>query len=179
MSSAGTATPARRGRKRPPARVLLLSESAGLAAVLGGLLHAEERLTRAGSLREAAEGGGLAGADAVVLDTQADGRLTDLEHLRQLYGGPLVVLVERGAAGGHLPPDDARTVLVRPFAAEDLGAVLGLPPPARLAAAGPLPPTADRPSGRELVRIDAASARQLALRPGHWPAVRPLDHSRW
>jgi hypothetical protein len=108
--------------------VLLLSESAGLAAVLGGLLHTEERLTRAGSLREAAEGGGLAGADAVVLDTQADGRLTDLEHLRQLYGGPLVVLVERAAAGGHLPPDDARTVLVRPFAAEDLGAVLGLPP---------------------------------------------------
>jgi hypothetical protein len=114
VSSAGTATPARRGRKRPPARVLLLSESAGLAAVLGGLLHAEERLTRAGSLREAAEGGGLAAADAVVLDTQADGLLTDLQHLRRLYEGPLVVLVEQGVDGSDLPPDEARTVLVRP-----------------------------------------------------------------
>jgi hypothetical protein len=114
VSSAGTATPARRGRKRPPARVLLLSESAGLAAVLGGLLHAEERLTRAGSLREAAEGGGLAAADAVVLDTQADGLLTDRQHLRRLYEGPLVVLVEQGVDGSDLPPDEARTVLVRP-----------------------------------------------------------------
>lgn len=38
---------------RPPARVLLLSDSAGLAAVLGGLLRGEERLVRAASLREA------------------------------------------------------------------------------------------------------------------------------
>jgi hypothetical protein len=113
---------------RPPARVLLLSDSAGLAAVLGGLLRGEERLVRAASLREAAEGGGLAGTDAVVLDSHPDGRLAALEQLRQVYGGPLVLLVERGLRGGDLPPDDARTVLVRPFAAEDLGAVLGLPP---------------------------------------------------
>jgi hypothetical protein len=113
---------------RPPARVLLLSDSAGLAAVLGGLLRGEERLVRAGSLREAAEGGGLTGADAVVLDSHADGRLATLEQLRQVYDGPLVVLVERGLRGSDLPPDDARTVLVRPFAADDLGAVLGLPP---------------------------------------------------
>jgi hypothetical protein len=113
---------------RPPARVLLLSDSAGLAAVLGGLLRGEERLVRAGSLREAAEGGGLAGTDAVVLDSHPDGRLAALDQLRQVYDGPLVVLVERGLRGSDLPPDDARTVLVRPFAAEDLGAVLGLPP---------------------------------------------------
>jgi hypothetical protein len=136
---------------RPPARVLLLSDSAGLAAVLGGLLRGEERLVRAGSLREAAEGGGLAGADAVVLDSHADGRLTALEQLRQAYDGPLVVLVERGLRGSDLPPDDNRTVLVRPFAAEDLGAVLGLPPadagtPAA-AAAAPLELAAAAPGG--------------------------------
>jgi hypothetical protein len=140
VSSTGTATPARPGETRPPERVLLLSESAGLAAVLGGLLDGDDRLTRVGSLREAADGGRLAGADAVVLDTPADGRATALEHLRRQYRGPLVVLVERGAEGRKLPPDQARTLLVRPFAADDLGAALGLPAAVRQRHELPRPP---------------------------------------
>jgi hypothetical protein len=140
VSSTGTATPARPGEARPPERVLLLSESAGLAAILGGLLDGDDRLTRVGSLREAADGGRLAGADAVVLDTPADGRATALEHLRRQYRGPLVVLVERGAEGRKLPPDQARTLLLRPFAADDLGAALGLPATARQRHELPQPP---------------------------------------
>jgi hypothetical protein len=203
VSSTGTATPARPGEARPPERVLLLSESAGLAAILGGLLDGHDRLTRVGSLREAADGGRLAGADAVVLDTPADGRATALEHLRRQYRGPLVVLVERGAEGGKLPPDQARTLLLRPFAADDLGAALGLPatvrqrheppqppgtareatpavaPPVPAAgSAAPPPGGATAPPGT-VVTFDLVAARQALQRQGGWPAVAVPGGSPW
>lgn len=184
MSSTGTATPARPGETRPPERVLLLSESAGLAVVLGGLLDGDDRLTRVGSLREAADGGRLSGADAVVVDTPADGRATALEHLRRQYQGPLVVLVERGAEGRKLPPDQARMLLVRPFAADDLGAALGLPaaarqrhelqrPPgaaveARPAAAPPVPAAG---AGAQVTPPDGPGRAASSPPPGGGPAA--------
>jgi hypothetical protein len=129
MSSAGTVTPApRRGDTRPPGPVLLLSESAGLAAVLGRLLEREDQLTRLGSLRELAARETFAGVEAVVVDAPRVGRSAALEHLRERYAGPLVVLVESGAGPVSLLPNEELTILHRPFSADDLGAALGFPP---------------------------------------------------
>jgi hypothetical protein len=186
--------------------VLLLSESVGLAAILGRLLHGEDRLAQAGSLREAAEQGGLAAADAVVLDAPPDARLGAVEQLRRDYQGPLVVLVEPGAHAGDLPQDEAATLLARPFAAEDLGAVLGLPPLGQQADRGrPRPPLASgaaarpaappagsdvgeprpadgQPGGPDVAAaLDLVAAARLAAarRPGGWPATDPAGRSAW
>jgi hypothetical protein len=170
--------------------VLLLSESAGLAAILGRLLPGKDRLAQAGSLRETVEGGGLAGADAVVLDAPPDGRLGAVEQLRRDYQGPLVVLVEPGAVAGDLLPDEAATLLARPFGAEDLGAALGLPPLAPYGDGWPVakrdqgePPPAggglgDRDMAAALDRI-AAARLAAARRPGAWAVADPPDRSTW
>jgi hypothetical protein len=113
----------------PPRRLLLLSESAGLAAVLTRLLDRRDRLTRTGWSREATEKGGLGEADLVVLDVPRAGRAAAFQQLRRRYQGPVVVLVERGDDGRALPADRARTLLARPFSADDLRAALGLPEP--------------------------------------------------
>ena len=134
-------TPAsRQGATRPPGRVLLLSESTGLAAVLSRLLGGDEQLIQRDSIRAATEGGGIADHDAVVVDVPRRGRGAALEHLRRHYRGPLVVLVEWGADASNLPPDEARTLLARPFSAHQLRAALGLPPLKR--PAGSVPPAA-------------------------------------
>jgi hypothetical protein len=143
MSPAGTVTPAaRRGETRPPRRVLLLSESEGMAAVLGRLLERDDRLTWLSSLREMAEWDEPAGVDAVVVDLSRRGRHATLEHLRRRYRGPLVVIVERGADTSDLPPDEARKLLVRPFVADDLRAALGLLPLEQRRRIGFRPPAA-------------------------------------
>jgi hypothetical protein len=113
----------------PPRRLLLLSESAGLAAVLTRLLDRRDRLTRTGWSREATEKAGLGEADLVVLDVPRAGRAAAFQQLRRRYQGPVVVLVERGDDGRALPADRARTLLARPFSADDLRAALGLPEP--------------------------------------------------
>jgi hypothetical protein len=147
VSSAGTVT---RGDRRPahagvPRRLLLLSESAGLAAVLTCLLEPRDRLTRSAWSDEAAERARLADADLVVLDVPRDARAAVLAQLRGRYHGPVVVLVERGDKGAGLPPDRARTLLARPFSTDNLRAALSLPAPeARPPEA--TPPEA-RPSG--------------------------------
>jgi hypothetical protein len=168
----------------------LLSESVGLAAILGRLLPGKDRLAQAGSPREAAERGGLAGADAVVLDAPPDGRLGAVEQLRRDYQGPLVVLVEPGAVAGDLLQDEAATLLARPFAAEDLGTALGLPPLPPLGDTWPLakpdqgePPPAggglgDRDMAAALDRV-AAARLAAAQRPGGWAAADPPDRSAW
>jgi hypothetical protein len=125
VGTAGTATRvasiAELGR---PRRVLLLSESAGLAAVLTRLLDRAGQLSRISSLPDLAGGDALEGADAVVLDVPLADRADILEQLRHRFNGPLVVLVTAGDHGGELPPDDARTLLTRPFSADDLRAAL-------------------------------------------------------
>jgi hypothetical protein len=149
VGSAGTMTPApRQGATPPPARVLLLSESAGLAAVLSRLLGGDEQLTQRDSIRAATESGGFADHDAVVVDVPRRGGGTALEHLRRHYRGPLVVLVEWGADASNLPPDEARTLLARPFSAHQLRAALGLPPLKRRAGSLPSAAAAAAPAAQ-------------------------------
>jgi hypothetical protein len=114
-------------------RVLLLAESAGLAAVLHHLLDPADRLSRIGSLRELTETRALESADVVVLDVPAGDRAGAVGQIRRRYLGPLVVLIARGEDTGWLHVDDAATLLVRPFSAEELAAALaasGRPVPA-------------------------------------------------
>jgi hypothetical protein len=131
VSSAGTMP---RGDSGPgeahlSRRVLLLSESAGLAAVLTRLLDRRDQLTRSGWSREVAEQGGFGNADLVVLDVPRAGRAAAFQQLRRRYRGPVVVFVERGDKGRGLPADEARTLLARPFSTHELKAALGLPEP--------------------------------------------------
>jgi hypothetical protein len=131
VSTAGTvprgdSTP---GEAHPPRRVVLLSESAGLATVLGRLLDRRDQLTRIGWPREVAEQGELDHADLVVLDVPDADRIAAVDQLRRRYRGPVVVFVERGDDGRRLPPDPACTLLARPFSADELRAALGLSEP--------------------------------------------------
>ena len=162
MSSAGTVTRGdpRPGEARPPRRLLLLSESAGLAAVLTRLLDRRDRLTRTGWSREATDQGGLGEADLVVLDVPRTGRAAAFQQLRRHYQGPVVVLVERGDDGHALPADQARTLLARPFSADDLRAALGLPAP-------PTGGVRGTPGGSP----DGTGRRPTAIRPTQPAAV--------
>ena len=108
-------------------RVLLVAESAGLAAVLHHLLDPADRLSRIGSLRELAESRALEAADVVVLDVPPEDRVAAVDQVRRRYLGPLVVLVDRADGPGGLRPDDACRLLPRPFSAEELGAALAGP----------------------------------------------------
>jgi hypothetical protein len=125
-------------------RVLLLAESAGLAAVLNHLLDPADRLSRIGSLRELAETRALENTDVVVLDVPAEDRAAAVGQIRRRYLGPLVVLATRGENIGGLRLDDAATLLARPFSADDLGAALAAPGGSRplgLWTTEPAPPT--------------------------------------
>jgi hypothetical protein len=108
-------------------RVVLLAESAGLAAVLGHLLDPTDRLIRIGSLRELAGSRAVDSADVVVLDVPVEDRADVFGQVRRRFLGPVVVLVARGDKGGGLHLDAAATLLTRPFSAEDLGAALAVP----------------------------------------------------
>jgi hypothetical protein len=108
-------------------RVLLVAESAGLAAVLHHLLDPAARLSRIGSLRELAESRALEAADAVVLDVPLEDRVAAVGQVRRRYLGPLVVLVDRADGPGGLRPDDACRLLPRPFTAEELSVALARP----------------------------------------------------
>jgi hypothetical protein len=131
-------------------RVVLLAESAGLAAVLNHLLDPADRLSRIGSLRELAESRAVDSADVIVLDVPVEDRADAFAEVRRRFLGPVVVLVARGDKGGGLHLDDAATLLTRPFSAEELGAALAVPgrPPSPSPSpwfgtpAGPSTPTA-------------------------------------
>jgi hypothetical protein len=137
----------------PRRRVLLLAESAGLAAVLHHLLDPADRLSRLGTLRELAETRALENADVVILDVAAEDRAAAVGQVRRRYLGPLVVLVAKGDETGGLHLDDAATLLTRPFSAEALGVALG-----------PLGhPGGFRPAPRASVRPSPEDAGRLAL----------------
>ena len=152
MSTADTGTRGSRPGDLPRRRVLLLAESAGLAAVLHHLLDPGDRLSRLGTLRELAETRALENADVVILDVPADDRPGAVRQVRRRYLGPLVVLVAKGDDTRGLQLDDRATLLTRPFSAETLGTALGHP--------GGL-----RPTRRAEVRPAARSAEPAAAQP--------------
>jgi hypothetical protein len=127
VTATDTATRGSRPGELHRRRVLLLAESAGLAAVLHHLLDPADRLARVGSLRELAETRALENTDVVVLDVPAKDRAGAVGQIRRRYLGPLVVLAAGGENVGGLRLDDAATLLARPFSAEDLGAALARP----------------------------------------------------
>jgi hypothetical protein len=125
VSTADTGTRGSGPGGLPQRRVLLLAESAGLAAVLHHLLDPADRLSRLGTLRELAGTRALENADVVILDVPAEDRAEAVGQVRRRYLGPLVVLVAKGddTAGLHL--DDAASLLTRPFSADALAVALG------------------------------------------------------
>jgi hypothetical protein len=157
-------------------QVLLVAESAGLAAVLHHLLDPADRLSRVSSLRQLAESRALEVADVVVLDVPPEDRAAAIGQVRQRYLGPLVVLVAGEDRPGQLRLDDTSTLLARPFSAEELRAALagpGLAGPARGKAAparGPLTRApaalADRPD-----LVDRVQRLLVALTQG-WQGQR-------
>jgi hypothetical protein len=178
-------------------RVLLLAESAGLAAVLHHLLDPSDRLSRIGSLRELAETRALEHADVVMLDVPAQDRAAAVGQVRRRYLGPLVVLVDRADRGG-LRPDDACTLLTRPFAASELAAALDAPvrsprsgpfwamvnaagppltsPPATTAHPGGAAAAARGPADPARAAIDPkAAARKAPVRPAPVHTPGKLD----
>jgi hypothetical protein len=144
--------------------VLLLAESAGLAAVLHHLLDPGDRLSRLGTLRELAGTRALENADVVLLDVPAEDRAETIGQVRRRYLGPLVVLVARGDATKGLPLDDDATLLTRPFSAEALGSALGRLghpggfDPGRQELARPLPPLAERLSAATAAAVGPGAA---------------------
>jgi hypothetical protein len=142
-------------------RVVLLAESAGLVAVLGHLLGPADRLSRVGSLRELAGSRSLDAADVVVLDLPDEDRAAAVGYVRRRYRGRLVVLAGEGERPGRPLPDDACTLLTRPFSVEALAAALGV----RDAALG-VP-------GAVTAAAAAAAALPAAQRAGVTPAQGP------
>jgi hypothetical protein len=179
VSTAGTAIRGARREVRPPRRVVLLSESAGLAALLKYLLGASGTLTRFTGVREAADRDGLADADTVVLDLPRDGADTTLAQVRHRYRGELIVLADRGHGHPAAAPDPAWTLLQRPFSAVDLGTALGLPGLDAATAPGPKadPRPGPGPKADRHPPVEIKTARPLpAALAGHaGDAAAPAD----
>jgi hypothetical protein len=186
VSTADMETRGSRPGDLPRRRVLLLAESAGLAAVLHHLLDPNDRLSRLGTLRELAETRALENADVVILDVPAEDRAAGVGQVRRRYLGPLVVLVAKGDDTSGLRLDDAATLLTRPFSAEALGQALapggpqGLGPfwarirtaapaattdPAATAAAGQRPAATDPAEPTRTTVDPKAAARKAPVRP--------------
>src|SRR5829696_8535316 len=104
---------------RPPRRVVLLSESMGLAALVKYLLGASGTLTRFATVREADDREGLEDADTVVLDLPRKGAGTTLAQVRHRYRGELIVLADRGRGRPEAALHTSWTLLERPFSAVD------------------------------------------------------------
>ena len=180
MTTARTMTRGAGREVRPPRRVVLLSESAGLAALLKFLLGASGTLTRFATIREADDREGLQDADTVVLDLPREGADTTLAQVRHRYRGELIVLADRGRHRHRgVAPDSALRLLERPFSAVDLGTALGLPgldaatapgpkaeskadryPPVEIRAARPIPAALGGPAeGKGPADVKAAAKR--------------------
>ncbi len=177
MTTAGTSTRAARREVRPPRRVVLLSESISLAALLKYLLGTSGTLTRFTGVREAADRDGLVDADTVVLDLPRDGADTTLAQVRHRYRGELIVLADRGQARPEAAPDPAWTLLERPYQATALGTALGLPgldaatapgpkpdrhPPVEIKTARPLPAAVGGPAAGAPAPADVKAAAKRA-----------------
>jgi hypothetical protein len=148
---------------RPPRRVVLLSESMGLAALVKYLLGASGTLTRFATLREADDRDGLDDADTVVLDLPREGADTTLAQVRHRYRGELIVLASRGDGRPKAAADLAWswTVLERPFSAVDLGTALGLPGVDAATAPGPKADPRPAPKADRHPPVEIRTARPI------------------
>jgi hypothetical protein len=154
-------------------QVLLVAESAGLAAVLHHLLDPADRLSRLGSLRELAESRALEAADVVVLDVPPEDRAAIVHQVRQRYLGPLVVLVARGERPARLRLDEASALLARPFSAEELRAALAAPVGPASAPWAPTPVQGPSAPGTPAVGpVDPEAAARRAPPRHRAPATR-------
>jgi hypothetical protein len=176
VSMVGTATEVGPGQAPPPRRVVLLSESGGLAVLLRHLLGGGDRLHRFASLGEALDHQGLLDADTVLLDLPGEAADTAVAHVRHHWKGPLVVLADRGRPRPDVPLQPAWTFLTRPFSVQDLAAALGLAAVAPTGPATDIDPAAETGpaagTGPEAgvgpaaeVAAAWAAARQAAIRP--------------
>jgi hypothetical protein len=165
-------------------RVVLLAESAGLAAVLGHLLGPGDRLSRLDSLRELPGSRLLEDADLVVLDLPDEDRAAAVGQVRRRYRGPLVILAGEEADPGGSDLDDACTLLARPFSVEELSAALagrGGPPP-RAAGPAPVPPlsaAAATPDPEPMPAPAAGPGRRDPLRPARRRLHDSVDRAQW
>jgi hypothetical protein len=149
--------------------VVLVAESASLAAVLNQLLDPADRLSRLGSLRELAESRSLDTADVVVLDVAAEERTAAVGQIRRRYLGPLVILVTKGEPIAGLRLDDACGLLFRPFSADELAETLGAPalpagwsPATAAAAPDRTPPSSNGPGVAGVAAVPAVAAARRA-----------------
>jgi hypothetical protein len=185
VTTVETVTRGTRREARPPRRVVLLSASPGLAALLKYLLGASGTLTRYATIREAGDRDGFDNADTVVLDLPREGADTILAQVRHRYRGELIVLADRGHGRPEAAPEPAWTLLERPFSAVALGTALGLPgldaatapgpkaepkadryPPVEIRAARPIPAALGGPGIDEgPADIKAAAKRSPAFAP--------------
>jgi hypothetical protein len=152
-------------------RVVLVAESAGLAAVLNQLLDPADRLSRLGSLRELAESRSLDTADVVVLDVAAEERTAAVGQIRRRYLGPLIILVTKGEPISGLRLDDACGLLFRPFSTDELGETLGAPgrslgTATATAAADRTPPSSNGPGAAGVAAVPAVAAARRSPGPG-------------
>ena len=154
-------------------QVVLLAESAGLVAVLSHLLGPADRLSRVGSLRELAGSPSLDAADVVVLDLPDKDRDAAVRQVRRRYRGPLVLLAGEGERPVGPLPDDACTLLARPFSVEGLGAVLRDPGRTAAAVLPPVPAAAVPAPGRLDRLVDRAQRLLSALVEG-WQTRRQV-----
>jgi hypothetical protein len=65
----------------------------------------------------------------VILDSQPHGRRLSYKQVRDRYGGPLIMLLDKGERWPDLPPDGARRYLHRPFEVAELSRLLNTPVP--------------------------------------------------
>jgi hypothetical protein len=162
VTTAGTMTRGAGREVRPPRRVVLLSESMGLAALGEYLLGASGTLTRFTTLREADDRDGLEDADTVVLDLPREGADATLAQVRHRYRGELIVLADRGRHRHRgVAPDPALTLLERPFSAVDLGTALGLPGVDAATAPGPKAEPRPEPKADRHPPVEIRTARPI------------------
>ena len=106
---------------------------------------------------------------AVILDSQPHARRLSYKQVRERYGGPLIVLLDKDERRPDLPPDGARRYLHRPFEVAELSKLLNTPVPelgsleAAIIAAWSRHATAEPAAAP--VRPAARSAQTAAWRP--------------
>lgn len=105
-----------------PQSVTLLYWGERRRTELSALLGRERQLNVIRSGAELAGGG--QSVDVLVVDVPALIRRSVVEQVRGHYRGRLVVLLDPGDSSHDLPPDHDRTMLTRPFSAQELSATL-------------------------------------------------------